>query len=193
MSLDPNQNLRELIAKAAEGDVRAFDDLYMATSRWLLSRVRRLVGDSLAEDVLADVYLQVWRSLRTFDAARGQPMAWLSTIARSRALDQLRTERYVHGGLQNAPETEVAELGHTHGPAEVLEMAQMRATVHGCLAALSTKERMVLALAYFGEFTQREISSQTGLPLGSVKTLMSRSQHKLRTTLAPASMFQSEV
>jgi RNA polymerase sigma-70 factor (ECF subfamily) len=103
----------------------------------------------------------------------------------------------VHGGLGGAVEDDPAEMGHSHGPEQILELAQLRETVHDSLAALSTKERMVLALAYFGDFTQREISAQTGLPLGSVKTLMTRSQQKLKTRLSPpvaqaqAHVFQS--
>lgn len=193
-----NEQLRRLIVLARGGEVRAFEQLYAATCRWLLVRVRRLVGDSLAEDVLADAYLQIWRTLPSFDGARGEPMAWMVTIARSRALDKLRSERMVHGGLAGAVEENPGEeLGHSHGPEQILELAQLRETVHGSLAALSTKERMVLALAYFGDFTQREISAQTGLPLGSVKTLMTRSQQKLKVRLSPpvaqeqAHVFQS--
>jgi len=191
--LPHNEHLRRLIIQARCGDVDAFEQLYLATCRWLLARVRRLVGDSLAEDVLADAYLQIWRTLPTFDGARGEPMAWMVTIARTRALDRLRAERMVHGGLAGAAQAGDEDQGHSHGPEQILELLQLRESVHDSLAGLTTKERMVLALAYFGDFSQREIASQTGLPLGSVKSLMSRSQQKLRNKLLPApAVFQSQ-
>jgi RNA polymerase sigma-70 factor (ECF subfamily) len=184
--LPHNEHLRRLITRAKASDVRAFEQLYVATCRWLLVRVRRLVGESLAEDVLADAYLQIWRTLPSFDGARGEPMAWMVTIARTRALDRLRAERMVHGGLPGAAEAVETEMGHSHGPEQILELSQLRESVHDSLAGLSAKERMVLALAYFGDFSQREISDHTGLPLGSVKSLMTRSQQKLRARLSPA-------
>lgn len=112
-----NQLLRGLIRDAAHGDTRAFESLYRLTSRWVLARVRRLTGDSLAEDVMAEVYLQVWRSLAAFDPARGDPMPWLMTIARSRALDRLRSERSSHGGTSyDAHASQPEEASHRDGP-----------------------------------------------------------------------------
>lgn len=181
-SEDRNHLLRRLMGPAARGDVEAFEALYNATARWMLMRVRRIVGDSLAEDVLSDVYLQVWRRLGSFDADRGQPLAWLMTIARSRALDRLRAERQSHGGLLCAPAA--AEQGHCDGPEELLARRRSRDLLHAGIAALSAKERVVLGLAYFRECTQAEIATLTGLPLGTVKSLLGRSQQKLRRALA---------
>lgn len=178
--------LRDLIRRAERGDIRAFERIYTETSRWMLSRVRRLIGESLAEDVLADVYLQVWKTLASFDADRGEPLAWMMTIARSRALDRLRAERASHGGLTDAPaEFNRPEPSHNAGPPELLELAQSRARVHSGLATLSEKERLVLGLAYFADLSQSEIASHTGMPLGSVKSVMTRSQQKLRAVLLP--------
>lgn len=184
-SVDRNHLLRRLMGPAARGDIEAFEAFYNATARWMLMRVRRIVGDSLAEDVLSDVYLQVWRRLGSFDAERGQPLAWLMTIARSRALDRLRTERRSHGGLSFAPAcTDEVEQGHTDGPEELLARSRTRDSLHACIAALSAKERVVLGLAYFRECTQAEIAVLTGLPLGTVKSLLGRSQQKLRQAFA---------
>ena len=184
--IERNRSLRALIGRAALGDVASFEALYHATARWMLSRVRRMVGESLAEDVMADTYLQVWRSLGSYTSERGEPTAWLMTIARTRALDRLRRERVSHGGLTDAPDPDgLVEQSHTQGPHELMEMSQQRAAVHHCLSVLAPKERMVLALSYFGDCTQREIAAQTGLPLGSVKTLMTRGQQKLRLVFVP--------
>ena len=179
-----NRALRVMIAAAARGDVSAFEALYDTTASWLLGRVRRITGESHAEDVLSEVYLQVWRSLSGYDDSRGQPLAWLATIARSRALDRLRCERRSHGGQLDAPaHPNEQEDSHDIGPEQLLAIAERDRLLQRSMGALSPKEQLVLGMAYFRDCTQMEIASLTGLPLGSVKTLMTRSQQKLRSTL----------
>jgi RNA polymerase sigma-70 factor (ECF subfamily) len=182
-----NRALRVVISAAARGDIKAFESLYHSTAGWLLSRVRRITGDAHAEDVLAQVYLQVWLSLPSVDASRGQPLAWLATIGRSRALDKLRTERRAHGGQLEAPSAEAAEESDDRGPEELLAMAQRSNLLMLSMGALSCKEQLVLSMAYFRDCSQSEISVLTGMPLGTVKTLITRSQQKLRVAMAAGS------
>ncbi len=179
-----NRALRVVICAAARGDTKAFEKLYHSTAGWMLSRVRRITGDAHAEDVLAQVYLQVWLSLPSFDASRGQPLAWLATIGRSRALDQLRTERRAHGGQLEAPSGEPLEESDDLDPEELLAIAQRSNLLKLSMGTLSCKEQLVLRLAYFRDCSQSEISVLTGMPLGTVKTLMTRSQQKLRVAMA---------
>jgi RNA polymerase sigma-70 factor (ECF subfamily) len=178
-----NRALRMIIAAAARGDIRAFEALYDSTASWLLGRVRRIAGDCHAEDVLAEVYLQVWRSLAVYDDSRGQPLAWLATIARSRALDNLRCERHSHGGQSDAAPSPQPEASHDIGPEQLLAIAERDCLLRRSMGALSPREQLVLGMAYFRDCSQAEIASLTGLPLGSVKTLMTRSQQKLRLSL----------
>ena len=182
-----NRALRVMIGAAARGDTAAFAALYDTTARWLLARVRRITGEAHAEDVLSEVYLQVWRSLAGYDASRGQPLAWLATIARSRALDKLRCELRSHGGQLEAPSAaQEEEASHDIGPEQLLAIAERDRLLQRSMGALSPKEQLVLGMAYFRDCSQVEIASLTGLPLGSVKTLMTRSQHKLRSALGGA-------
>lgn len=178
-----NARLCGFIALAREGDVHAFEQLYLGTASWLLSRVRRLVGDGQAEDVLAEVYLQAWRSLDSFDASRGSGSAWLSMIARSRALDHLRHEKCRPTDGDGELESEPAS---SEGPEQLLSRAQDARLVQVSMSLLNCDERLVLGLAYFQDCTHNEISSSTGLPLGTVKSLMSRAQKKLRGHFAAA-------
>jgi RNA polymerase sigma-70 factor (ECF subfamily) len=178
-----NRALRVMIGAAARGDIPAFEALYDSTASWLLGRVRRIAGDAHAEDVLSEVYLQVWRGLAGYDVSRGQPLAWLATIARSRALDKLRCERRSHGGQLEAPGGETEEPSHDAGPEQLLALAERKRILQRSLGQLSTKEQLVLGMAHSRDCTQAEIASLTGLPLGSVKTLMTRSQQKLRVSL----------
>jgi RNA polymerase sigma-70 factor (ECF subfamily) len=178
-----NRALKVMILAAARGDVHAFEALYDSTAAWLLNRVRRITGDAHAEDVLAEVYLQVWRSLAIYDDSRGQPLAWLATIGRSRALDKLRTERRSHGGQLDAPALQDVEDSHDMGPEELLAIAERDSLLKLSMGALSPKEQLVLGMAYFRDCSQSEIALLTGMPLGTVKTLMTRSQQKLRVSM----------
>lgn len=182
-SQERNRALKLLIGAAAAGDVPAFEALYHSTASWLLGRVRRIAGPGHAEDVLAEVFLQVWRSLPLYDASRGEPLAWLATIARSRALDRVRSEIRSHGGQFDASADAAVEESHDAGPEQLLATAESASLLQISMAALSPKERLVLGMAYFRDCTQSEIASLTGLPLGSVKSLMVRSQRKLREAI----------
>ncbi len=178
-----NRSLKVMITAAGRGDIPAFEALYDSTAKWLLSRIRRITGEAHAEDVLAEVYLQVWRSLAVYDDSRGQPLAWLATIARSRALDKLRTERRCHAGQLEAPSDSEDEASHDVGPEELLAVAERDCLLKLSLGALSPKEQLVLGMAFFRDCSQSEIATLTGMPLGSVKTLMTRSQQKLRLSM----------
>lgn len=184
---DRNRQLAVLLQAAARGDGRAFEQFYLATARGTLSAVRRIVGDAWAEDVLADCYFQAWRQAPEFDAARGSALGWLLALARSRALDRLRQETLRHGGAPGATawEPDAAEAHPDPGPDALLESVQQRSALHDAIGTLSANERWVLGLAYFRDLTQAEIATRTGLPLGTVKSLMNRSQQKLRAALQP--------
>jgi len=147
--------------------------------------VRRIAGDVHAEDVLSDCYFQAWRNAKQFDAARGSALSWLLTMARSRALDRMRQETLRHGGLAGAPEfdPDSSETGQDSGPEQLLESVEAGSRLHAALSHLSANERWVLGLAYFREHSHSEIAGITGLPLGTVKSLVTRAQHKLRETL----------
>lgn len=177
--------LAALLHAAARGDARAFEQFYGATCRQALAVVRRIAGAALAEDVLSDCYFQAWREAGRFDATRGDAVAWLLTMARSRALDRVRKETLRHGGLTGAPEFDPAscEDAGVPGPEALLQGVQERSNLHAALAALSPNERWVLGLAYYHDFTQAEIAGITQMPLGTVKSLMTRAQHKLREAL----------
>ena len=179
---DENEVLLQLFFKAGAGDIRAFEEIYNCTARWLLSVVRRMVDDGQAEDVLAEAYLQVWKTLDSYDAAKAPPRVWLAVIARSRALDHLRREKRL-GQVHDSPEMiSTMELHDRDGPEQLLSRAEECRLVRLSLAAtpLSPDERTVLGLAYFRESSQQEISELTGLPLGTVKTMMIRARDKLK-------------
>jgi RNA polymerase sigma-70 factor, ECF subfamily len=181
-----DEQLAALLAAAASGDARAFEAFYNATSRRALGLVRRIAGDMHAEDILSDCYFQAWRNASHFDPQRGSALAWLLTMARTRALDRMRQETLRHGGLPGAPEFDAdsTEGAAEANPEKLLESTQAESRLHAALACLSANERWVLSLAFFRDCSQSEIATFTGMPLGTVKSLVTRAQHKLRESLA---------
>ncbi|WP_395689843.1 RNA polymerase sigma factor [Caenimonas koreensis] len=173
------------LAAAARGDARAFEQFYNATIRYAMAVVRRIVGDSLGEDVLADCYFQAWRNAGQFDPQRGSGLTWLLTMARSRALDRLRQEKLRHAGMNATPADESLELQASDepGPQAICESVEASSRLYRALAELSGSERWVLGLAYFRDHSHSEIARITGLPLGTVKSQIKRAQEKLRECL----------
>jgi RNA polymerase sigma-70 factor (ECF subfamily) len=174
--------LATLLESAAGGNARAFEAFYSATVAKAMSLARRIAGDAWAEDVLADAYFQAWREADRFDAARGNATAWLLTITRSRALDRVRQETLRHAGVGTGGDEGPACEGPT--PPDLLASLEARSRLHALMAELSPNERWVLGLAYFRDLTQTEIAQATGMPLGTVKSLILRAQHKLRDAFA---------
>lgn len=179
------QELDALVRASAGGDAGAFEAFYAKSIHVAFSAARRVAGDAYAEDVLAEAYFQAWRDAARFDGTRGNAIAWIVTIVRTRALDRLRQEHLRHGGLSGAPEFDEATLEDEVilGPDAILEHTEATLALHEAMKALSSNERWCLGLAYFRDHSHSEIAAITGLPLGSVKTHISRSQQKLRASL----------
>ena len=175
--------LARLLVEAAAGKTTAFEHFYDATIGYARALARRMVKASDLDDLLADAYFQAWREAARFDAERGSAVTWLLTLVRSRALDLLRRQRASHeveADNESPPET----ASDLPGPDELLSGTQTGTRLHAALAQLSSNERWVLGLAYYSDLSHREICAQTGLPLGTVKSLILRAQGKLREQLA---------
>jgi RNA polymerase sigma-70 factor (ECF subfamily) len=173
-----NRQLRQLIARAAGGEVAAFEALYEATAGSLLGIVRRLVVDGQAEDILAEAYVQIWRSLQAYDPGRSAPMVWMAVIARSRALDHLRRERSREAMRQRTGAGEAAAT--VEGPEHLLSQAQQARLVRLSVMNLDSTERLLVGLAYFRDCSYPEMARLTGLPVQSVRSCMASAQQKMR-------------
>ncbi len=180
-----SQDLGRLIASVADGNEAALASLYDATSPRVYGLVLRIVGDrDLAQEVTLDVYHQAWREARRFATERGSPETWLLTIARSRAIDRLRS-------VEPRRRREVAfadsfdPAGPADEPAVSGEREEDRRQVRSAIAQLPQEQRRAIELAFFQGFTHREISERLGEPLGTVKTRVRLGMLKLRTLLEP--------
>lgn len=180
-----DQDWAALIKRVADGDQSALTTLYDATSRLVFGLILRVVTDrSSAEEVLLDVYTQVWRQASTYDRKRGAPLAWLMTIARTRGIDRLRSGRHEH--LNKDSLDAIGEVtASTPSPEADTVTAERRQLVRSALETLSAEQREVIELAYYSGLSHSEIALQLGQPLGTVKTRTRLGMMKLRDMLRP--------
>jgi len=172
----------ELLQAVAHGDEDALAHIYDRYRVVLFGLLVRILNSrEEAEDVLQEVFLQVWRRAADFDEKRGRPFTWLVTLARSRAIDRLRTlasrERVAQAGAREESE-QVSDA------ASDAIRAEQRSLVTNALAQLPDEQKRALMLAYFDGLTQSEIAKRLGAPLGTVKTRMRAGMTKLRELLA---------
>jgi RNA polymerase sigma-70 factor, ECF subfamily len=178
-------DLQSLLQQVAEGEQSAFTVFYEATKKIVFGLVVRIVTDrAVAEEVLLDVYTQAWRQARSFDRKRGSPIAWLTTIARSRAIDRVRSGRYEQQNkepIESAGELRAQSLN----PEETSLISERQELVRFALDSLSPEQREVLELAYYSGLSHTEIAERLGHPLGTVKTRTRLAMIKLRDRLSP--------
>lgn len=180
-----DQELIALVQRIAKNDQSALATLYDETNRLAYGLILRVLGDaSIAEEVLLDVYTQIWRQAANYDTGRGSPIAWLMTIARTRAIDRLRSgwqdrQRKEPLDLLNDRETGAAS------PEEATVASERQKFVRAALSALTPEQREVIELAYYGGLSHSEIALKLNQPLGTVKTRTRLGMMKLREALAP--------
>jgi RNA polymerase sigma-70 factor (ECF subfamily) len=179
-----DQDFSALIQKVADGDQSALTTLYDASSRLVFGLILRIIGDrSTAEEVLLDVFTQVWRQASNFDLKRGAPMAWIMTIARSRAIDRLRSGKH---DQNKEPLENFSNLsGASVSPEEATVHSERKQLVRSALDSLSPEQREVIELAYYSGLSHSEIALKLGQPLGTVKTRTRLGMIKLREMLRP--------
>lgn len=176
-----------LIERIGERSADALAELYDRYGRPAYSLARRICVDgALAEDVVQEAFLVVWRDPGRFDPARGSVSSWLLTVVHHRAVDAVRREA-TRRKRTVAPSADDEEWKVPPGPGA--DQAALGAVVAGkvrdALAELPAEQREALALAYFGGYTQREVASLVGVPLGTVKSRMFAGTQKLRALLGP--------
>jgi RNA polymerase sigma-70 factor, ECF subfamily len=164
--------LRRIVAR----DEAALADLYDRHSRLVYSLIMRILGSpSDAEEVLQETFVRVWSRADTYDAVLGSPAAWLTRIARNRAIDRLRARRArrdlaieaaVH--IDDAPRS--AEPITRDTPETQLEGRTTAGAVRTALATLTNDQRALIEAAFFEGYTHSELAARFGVPLGTVKT-----------------------
>jgi len=167
-----------LVARIRAGDQQAMSELYDRYSKVVYAVALRVLQDAAgAEDVLQDVFLQLWRKPDAFDASRGSLAAWLAVITRHRSIDRLRQRR---------PETDIEDCVIAGGPdlRDETERTLVIEKIRGALQEMSSDQRTAMELAFFQGLTHTEIAEKTGEPLGTIKTRIRTGLRQLRARFA---------
>lgn len=184
----PYEGLRDgqLVELVAQQDAGALEALYDRYGRAAYSLARRiLTEETLAQDVVQEVFLSLWRDARRFDAGRGTVATYLLSMTHHRAVDVVRREenlrrwRTSDEGLELAPDPKARVE-------DEVEASERRTEVRAALKDLPEPQRQALLLAYFGGYTQREVAALVGVPLGTVKTRMAAGMRKMKEALSEA-------
>jgi RNA polymerase sigma factor (sigma-70 family) len=172
-----------LVALVTEGDPAALEFLYRRYGRVAYALARRILADDqLAQDVVQEVFLTVWRDASRFDVGHGQVSTWLLTMTHHKAVDSVRSEENLR--KRREPEA-VLEFQESESKVDdEVWSAIRRERVRRAFGALPDVQREALWLAYFGGYTQREIAKLTGTPLGTVKTRMLAGMRRMYDLLA---------
>jgi len=176
----------QLVELVAQQDAGALEALYDRYGRAAYSLARRiLTEETLAQDVVQEVFLSLWRDARRFDAGRGTVATYLLSMTHHRAVDVVRREenlrrwRTSDEGLELAPDPKARVE-------DEVEASERRAEVRAAIKDLPDPQRQALLLAYFGGYTQREVAALVGVPLGTVKTRMAAGMRKMKEALSDA-------
>ena len=176
----------ELVELVAQKDAGALEALYERYGRAAYSLARRiLTEETLAQDVVQEVFLSLWRDARRFDAGRGTVATYLLSMTHHRAVDVVRREENLRRWRTSDEGLELEADPKVRVEDEVLT-SERRAEVRAALGELPAAQREALLLAYFGGYTQREVAALVGVPLGTVKTRMAAGMRKMRAALRDA-------
>lgn len=185
-SAETDADDREDLHRLAAGDGDAAARLYDRHARAVYSLVLRIVNDEGdAEDVVQEVFAQAWRQAARYDASRGAVGAWLLLMARSRAIDKLRSVRARPGSRSADDPAAIDDMPAPlrDAPTAIIDAENAR-LVQRALAELPLLQRLVIELAYYEGLTQREIADRLEQPLGTIKSRLRLGLLRLRDALA---------
>lgn len=178
--------LARLVPRVAQGDERALEELYAATSGRVFGLALRILRDRpSAEEAVVDVYAQVWRQAERYDASKGSVASWITTLARTRSIDLSRIQR-----RRTQRDTDVTpELADTlcdpgAGPAVAAAGGDHADRVRAALERLPREQRVAVELAFFSGLSHTEVARTLSTPLGTIKTRIRTGLSNLRSALA---------
>jgi len=176
-----------LMERIVQRDEKALDQLYERFSGALYAVILRIVKSREdADEILCEIFLQVWNKAGSYDLAKGAIYTWLLSMARNRAIDRIRSKSYKNA-KQNAEDSEVLnglENASAENPLDAVVLSERAAAVREALRDISPQQREILEIAYFEGYTQSQIAERLSLPLGTVKTRMRDGMKSLQAFLA---------
>lgn len=188
MATDENQTaqLKAWLAAASRGDAAAFRLLYEATSPKLFGFALRILNKrELAEEVLQESFVRVWKSASTYEPALASPLTWLTTIVRNQAFDLIRRQHDVEEIDAETFDKEIMSAMESREPtpSDALQSSSDARALAHCLSTLEASHRQAIALAYYHDLSHSEIAERMKLPIGTMKTWIRRGLERLRRCL----------
>ena len=190
MATDPDNQLDaeiELLRRIGQGDRRSFEELYERFSGVLFSTAYRVLNNQeAAEDVLQDVFIQIWEKAPLYDPARGKPMTWAVTLTRNKSIDRLRsTQRRNRLNDDVERESQTFEQFDDRSSFDAVAQGETGKLVRDAIQKLSKDQREAIELAFFSSLTQTEIAERLNVPLGTEKARIRRGMMRMRDVLNP--------
>ena len=175
----------ELLRRIAQRERAAFEDLYSRYSNILYASALKFVKeDADAQDVVQDVFIQIWDKAKLYDPAKGKPLTWALTLTRNRAIDRIRAiQRRTRLRDEFEQETFVDESAGVREALSGVDASEKGQILRKAVSQLSPQQKKVIELAYFSGLTQTEIAEKLGEPLGTVKARARRGLLKLKELL----------
>ena len=178
----------ELMERLYFRDLQAFRALYQRYGNLVYSASLRVVRDTqIAEDMVQEIFLRIWRKPDAYVAQRGRFVTWLTSVTRNRAVDEVRSRNRRFRHETASPEEQEREFAapDSTDPALTAELSDQRRLILAAMSGIPSEQREVIELAYFGGLTQQEIAERLSQPLGTVKTRIRLGMQKLRSALTP--------
>jgi len=176
----------DLLQRVAQGDQRAFSELYDLITPRMLGLVRHVLKDhAQSEEVVQEVLLEIWQTAPRFDPNKGKAVTWMLTMAHRRAIDRVRSAQ---SSRDRDTKIGIRDLGREYDSvAENVEIRIEHERVEKALTKLTELQRQAVELAYYGGYTHSEVSTMLSVPIGTVKTRLRDGMIRLREELGVAS------
>jgi RNA polymerase sigma-70 factor (ECF subfamily) len=176
----------ELLQRIGAGDPDSFEDLYDRFSGVLFSAAVQILNDQReAEDVLQDVFVQIWDKAKLYKPSRGKPLTWAMTLTRNKAIDRLRSfQRRFRLQDQVERESKAISPPVSRDSVDEVDALEKSRIIRSAVLKLSNEQRQAIELAFFSGLTQNEIAEELNQPLGTVKARIRRGMLKLKDLIA---------
>ena len=178
------QELKVLLSQISEGDQEAMREFYKKTVRLVYSISRRIICNSEeAEETALEVFMYVWNSASQYDPELSKPLSWLLMITRSRAIDKIR--KSAKSVKTDDYKDESFVIG-TENPEDTCISSERRKIVRNAMSQLTSKQKEVIELSYYHQYSHSEIAERVGIPVGSVKSTIRVALVKLKNSIRNA-------
>ncbi len=176
----------QLLRKIAEKDTDSLSEFYDLHSKYLYTMIYYILKDEAeAEDLLQEVFLQIWEKVDSYDETLGNPLAWVTRMTRNKSIDRLRSKSYKNRSSEIDIERifDLSGDSETTGPDNISNRTQEQTEITNALKSLSQNQRDLIEFAYFRGYSQTELAEYFKIPLGTVKTRMRSAMISLRDKL----------